>query len=323
MGKAVIKTAPVAYGGVVKTGFDVKPVKNGGGVIIKGSELLTSLTYAYNATNTNIHPHILPCNPRFWTATRLSNMSDLYSMYRTRKLTLSYIPDVGTDTSGTFVVGTLWGDAIDQITSIDNMFRQISSSPGGTVAAVKFPVSINIPLTLLPQKRFYLTPRHGVDSIPFSLMWMTNDSGTSNISYGQFYIDYEIEFYSPIIYPEMTHTTSHGHQMVTFNADAVTVDGQTKPYVHDSGATGTTYVGMVSDSNVTGDVTYMSWFPLIGKLYYFVDMYYVDSSQWTSTKRYFGLASAVGGALLTNRDAAAKAIEVWGEVYAAASKWVI
>lgn len=81
---------------------------------------------------------IIPCNPAYWTGTRISAMATGYQQFRPLKFVVHYVPIVGTTQQGNIFGGTIWGNiSIPE----ENLQQTLVTSSGGMSTQVYQPKS--------------------------------------------------------------------------------------------------------------------------------------------------------------------------------------
>lgn len=128
---------------------------------IVGCDLLAPLSGLAAASNGSATFRV-PCNPLFWSNTRISNEIRCYNTFRPLQITLHWQPAVGTTTAGAVAMGSLCADSICPGASFMNA---LLASRGGTIGAVWEPQNCQMDLSGLTQRAYYVNGIDG-DSIP-------------------------------------------------------------------------------------------------------------------------------------------------------------
>lgn len=236
--------------------------------------------------------------------------------FRFLKFNLRYVPYVAATQAGMGVLTVLTGSTPKESVS----FSSLASYAKAHVFSVREPTPWFDMLPIVTQQYYHMSPRHGVDSVPFHIVGKCDTGATVTTTMGQIWADYKIEFVNHIVTPDCSPCTAKHVTNLTFNA-AQPAAGDTTYYVHDYGtaqSTPPTAVSILEDYNSVEHS-----FDLIkGMEYFLVDMNSVDQATWATAKRYYGIAKEVGGALMTHHDPASTGtMALLTEVYKAAENW--
>jgi hypothetical protein len=309
------QTTPAAFNTSVKTGFRLSHT-NDGNLRMAGVEHLRVATFHYGY-NVNVDG-AFPINPLFWVGCRVAAMADLFCNWKLHKLVLHYIPTVATSQDGTVSVGTRWGFGLDDGTE----YIMLLSSPGGMMFNVREPMSCTIPLAPMIQNGYYTAPVAGVDSIPGTVYFRADCSGTSNVTLGNWLIEYDISLFNAKLDTKYLHTNGRNTADHAFTAAQCTAIGDARPYVMDYGAAQTNEsvaFTLLEDYNAG----WSNWNLIKGAMYFLIDMNTVDATQWAVARRYFGIAKTIGGALLSSLDnAAPHTLTMFSDVWTSAASWL-
>lgn len=135
---------------------------------------------------------VIPCNPAYWTGTRVAQFAPAYMNYRPLAMTFSYIPQVAVTQSGTVFMGTLWNGAAP----LSNIQQTLFTSNGGCLTQCYVPCDTTIKLgTNLQQNLFTMSGAMSPNTSPF--IFMAGVRG-SEVVPGYFYVTYTFEFKNPI-----------------------------------------------------------------------------------------------------------------------------
>lgn len=166
-------------------------------MIVSGQDLLTEIPYELTQLNTNVMA-VVPCNPAYWTGTRISTLAVGYQNYRPLSIRITYIPQCAATQQGNVIGGTLWNQVPDE----DNLQKALRTSNGGFITQVfkshttVVKLQANLPLNL-----FRMGGALDNTSNPFYFVAMsigaTNQQGQVIVP-GYFYISYKFELKNPI-----------------------------------------------------------------------------------------------------------------------------
>lgn len=94
---------------------------------------------------------VVPCNPAYWTGTRIATIANSYSQFRPIAMRFDYYPQVSTMNNGNVMVGTIWNNN----TNSNNLQQTLATSNGGKIFPVYATTRIPIKLqTNLAQNLF-------------------------------------------------------------------------------------------------------------------------------------------------------------------------
>jgi hypothetical protein len=176
----------VAIGTQLQSHFDIR--RNGNDpntVVICGTEIITTLK-EYNGAE---RMRLIPVNPMTWVHTRAQREARLYALYQPRKLSLLFIPSVGTTTDGNVVLGSL-PVGINPGDDVTEWTRQLMASDGGVLSAPYYPVGTNYKCSGWEQPRWRLGAITEMDTNPFYMAALFTNSD-ADVTIGQLVVSYE------------------------------------------------------------------------------------------------------------------------------------
>jgi hypothetical protein len=164
-------------------------VRSGNSVRVSGYDLI------YNTEEGIVQGPfcVVPCNPAYWTGTRISTVANSYSQFRPISMRFDYYPQVSTMNNGNVMVGTIWNNN----TNTNNLQQTLATSNGGKI----FPVysSCRIPIKLQTNLAQNLFDFQGyLDSKTNPFMFIATTQQSNNIIPGYFMVSYCFEFKNPI-----------------------------------------------------------------------------------------------------------------------------
>lgn len=184
------RSLPAAYASHVRPRFNVFS-RSATAARVSGCDLVYPIPDSVEADGANIFA-LIPCNPAYWTGTRIAQFAPAYMNYRPLSITFSYIPQVAVTQAGTVFMGTVWNGAAPA----SNIQQSLVTSNGGCLTQCYVPCDTTINLgSNLPQNLFTLSGALGPDSSPF--LFLAGVRGASVIP-GYFYVSYTYEFKNPI-----------------------------------------------------------------------------------------------------------------------------
>lgn len=170
----------------------------GDGEIVRGFDLVTS---PYNVTLIN-SPNIsyfITCNPASWNGTRIAAVASGYQNYRPLMFKIHYRPQVGSTSTLSMFIGTIWQNTY--LTNRSTIEPSLVTSPGGTYLPAWQSSCSVVPLgRRLPQKMFPIRDPEFV-TVPFSLVCRASAGGPDSDSVempGRIFIEYVYEFRNAI-----------------------------------------------------------------------------------------------------------------------------
>jgi hypothetical protein len=136
---------------------------------------------------------VVPCNPAYWTGTRIATIANSYSQFRPISIRFDYYPQVSTMNNGNVMVGTIWNNNANS----NNLQQTLATSNGGKIFPVYATTRIPIKLqTNLAQNLFDFQGYLDSKNNPFMFIATTQQS--NNIIPGYFMVSYTFEFKNPI-----------------------------------------------------------------------------------------------------------------------------
>lgn len=72
---------------------------------------------------------VIPCNPAYWSGTRIAQLAPGYQQYRPLNFTWEYIPQVAVTQTGTVTMGTLWDTSVRSA----DLQQTLVTSNGGAI----------------------------------------------------------------------------------------------------------------------------------------------------------------------------------------------
>lgn len=167
------------------------------GEIVRGMDLVTS-PYAPVGDESNIS-YFITANPASWNGTRIAAIAAGYQNYRPLSFKIHYRPQVGSTSTTSMTIGTVWQNTY--ITSRSAIEPSLVTSPGGTYLPAWQSSCSVVPLgKRLPQRLFPVRDPH-FTTVPFSVVCRASEGGTSapsTIMPGRIFIEYAYEFRNAI-----------------------------------------------------------------------------------------------------------------------------
>lgn len=180
------------YGSAVTASFYTSRRRDG--EIVRGFDLVTT-----PLTTPNNISYFITANPAAWNGTRIAAIAAGYQNYRPLMFKIHYRPQVGSTSTVSMFIGTMWQN--NYITNRSAIEPSLVTSPGGTYLPAWQSSCSVVPLrTNLPQRMF---PIRDPDftTVPFSVVCRAADGGpTSNAVAmpGRIFIEYAYEFRNAI-----------------------------------------------------------------------------------------------------------------------------
>lgn len=141
---------------------------------------------------------VIPCNPAYWTGTRISALAAGYQNYRPLSFTMNYIPQCAVTQQGNVIAGTLW----NQAPSFNNLQQTLRTSNGGMLTQCYARASSVISLKSNLQFNLYrMAGEFDQESNPFIFIALAIgcvDLSGNKINPGYFYVTYEFVLKNPI-----------------------------------------------------------------------------------------------------------------------------
>lgn len=184
------------YGSAVTASFYQS--RRGDGEIVRGFDLITSPYDLTLLANPNIS-YFITANPASWNGTRIAAIAGGYQNYRPLSFKIHYRPQVGSTSSISMFIGTIWQN--NYITSRAAIEPSLVTSPGGTYLPAWQSSCSVVPLgRRLPQRMF---PIRDPDftTVPFSVVCRAADGGPDSPAVpmpGRIFVEYVYEFRNAI-----------------------------------------------------------------------------------------------------------------------------
>lgn len=136
---------------------------------------------------------VIPCNPAYWTGTRVARVATAYSQYRPLRFNVHYFPQVSTMTNGLVTGGTIWNND----TSPEAIQQALATSNSGKIYPVYTKATHNVDLkSCLSQNLFTFSGYISNETNPFLFVALTQHY--EGISPGYYMVEYEYDFKNPI-----------------------------------------------------------------------------------------------------------------------------
>jgi len=141
---------------------------------------------------------IIPCNPAYWTGTRMSAIASGYQNYRPLLFKVTYVPQCAVTQQGNVLAGTLWAMTPNN----ENLQQTLRTSNGGMLVQCYKAHTANVKLgNNLQFNLFRMGGKFDQESNPFIFIAIaigTYNQNEIKINPGYFYIEYEYELKNPI-----------------------------------------------------------------------------------------------------------------------------
>lgn len=172
---------------------------NGTTAIVSGCDLVYQVpdSLTTEAQNSQVIT-IIPCNPSYWTGTRVAAIASGYQNFRPTRFEVIYVPQCAVTQQGNVIAGTLW----NQAPSTENLQQTLKTSNGGILTQCY--KSANSTIKLGNNLQYNLYRMGGAidqESNPFifiALSIATTDTNNNRIIPGYFYVRYQFTFKNPI-----------------------------------------------------------------------------------------------------------------------------
>lgn len=183
------RSLPAAYASHVRPRMNIS--RRGDSVIVDGCDLVYPIPVTVAQGGLSLFS-VIPCNPAYWSGTRIGQFAPAYMNYRPLSIVFSYIPQVAVTQQGTVYMGTLWNGA----PSGDDLQQTLFTSNGGCLTQCYVPADTRIKLgSNLQQNLFTLSGPVDPNTSPF--VFMAGVAGADVVP-GYFYVTYKYEFKNPI-----------------------------------------------------------------------------------------------------------------------------
>lgn len=246
------------YGSAVTASFYQS--RRGDGEIVRGFDLITSPYDPAGLANPNIS-YFITANPASWNGTRIAAIAAGYQNYRPISFKIHYRPQVGSTSSISMFIGTIWQN--NYITSRSAIEPSLVTSPGGTYLPAWQSACSVVPLgRRLPQRMFPIRDPD-FSTVPFSLVCRASSGGPDSNSVampGRIFVEYAYEFrnaigsgvgFQPSTVNSVTASNATLYNGTTLLDTAVVVGGRESTSAT-TGSTGWVIdVGVPSGSTVT------------------------------------------------------------------------
>lgn len=141
---------------------------------------------------------IIPCNPAYWSGTRVAAVAAGYQNFRPTYFEVIYVPQCAVTQQGNVIGGTLW----NQAPSTENLQQTLKTSNGGMLTQCYSKQNAIVKLgNNLQYNLFRMGGAIDQESNPFiyiALGIATTDSDNNRIVPGYFYVRYTFLFKNPI-----------------------------------------------------------------------------------------------------------------------------
>lgn len=184
------RALPAAYATHVRPRFSVV-TRTATTARISGSDLVYPIPSVLSPGQDTLFA-VFPCNPAYWSGTRVAQFAVAYQHYRPLRFHVSYIPQVAVTQEGTVFMGTIWTGSVPS----QNLQQTLFTSNGGCLTQCFVPCDTEIRCAEnLPQNLFSLAGSLGQETNPF--FFMAGVRGAQVVP-GYFYVTYEYEFKNPV-----------------------------------------------------------------------------------------------------------------------------
>lgn len=183
------------YGSPLTASFATRHTADG--CIVRGIDLVTSpLDGAGGYHNIS---YFMTANPAAWNGTRIAAIAAGFQNYRPLKFHVHYRPQVGSTSTLSVFVGTLWQDNYLQTRS--SIEPSLVTSPAGTYLPAwqssmsVVPLGRNLPMRMFPIRD------PAFETVPFSLIVRSADGGPTSaatVMPGRIFVEYVYEFRNAI-----------------------------------------------------------------------------------------------------------------------------
>jgi len=142
---------------------------------------------------------VIPCNPAYWTGTRISAIASGYQNYRPIMFKVTYVPQCAVTQQGNVLAGTLWAMSPNPT----DLQQTLRTSNGGMLVQCYKTHSVKIKLgSNLQFNLFRMGGKFDQESNPFIFMAIAigtySNNNETKINPGYFYVEYEYELKNPI-----------------------------------------------------------------------------------------------------------------------------
>jgi len=171
----------------------------GTGAIVRGCDLVYQIPDSLSTEFQNSQViSIIPCNPAYWSGTRVAAVASGYQNYRPLYFEVIYVPQCAVTQQGNVIGGTLW----NQAPSTENLQQTLKTSNGGMLTQCYSKQNAIVKLgNNLQYNLFRMAGAIDQESNPFiyiALGVATVDTNNERIVPGYFYVRYAFQFKNPI-----------------------------------------------------------------------------------------------------------------------------
>lgn len=188
--KSVPRNIPAAQSSQNRSKFQTQSL-SGSSVRVRGYDLV----YASDEDSSVAEGAfcVIPCNPAYWTGTRVARIATAYSQYRPLRFNVHYFPQVSTMTNGLVTAGTIWNND----TNPEAIQQALATSNSGKIYPVYTKSSHYVDLkTCLQQNLFSFSGYLSHETNPFLFLALTQHyEGNAP---GYYMVEYEYDFKNPI-----------------------------------------------------------------------------------------------------------------------------
>lgn len=184
------RALPAAYASHVRARFNMIS-RTASSCRCAGTDLIYPIPATVSSATDTLFA-IFPCNPAYWSGTRIAQIAPAYQNYRPIRFHVSYIPQVAVTQPGTVFMGTLWNEGAP----VNDIQQSLFTSNGGCLTQCYIPCDTTVSLgSNLQQNLFQMTDSLNPDTCPF--LFLAGVRGGEVVP-GYFYVTYEYEFKNPI-----------------------------------------------------------------------------------------------------------------------------
>lgn len=188
--RQMTRALPAAYASHVRARFNMIS-RTASSCRCAGTDLIYPIPATVSSATDTLFA-IFPCNPAYWSGTRIAQIAPAYQNYRPIKFHVSYIPQVAVTQPGTVFMGTLWNEGAP----VNDIQQSLFTSNGGCLTQCYIPCDTVVSLgSNLQQNLFQMTDSLNPDTCPFLFLAGIRGGG---VVPGYFYVTYEYEFKNPI-----------------------------------------------------------------------------------------------------------------------------
>lgn len=188
--RSSFRALPAAYTAHVRARFTILS-RNSNRCVVSGCDLVYAIPATLAPSGDTIFT-VIPCNPAYWSGTRIARIAPAYQNYRPLQFKVSYIPQVAVTQAGTVFMGTLWDEAAPS----QNIQQSLVTSNGGQLTQCYIPADSTVTLGRnLQQNLFKITGALDTNTNPFTFLAGVRGA---DVVPGYFYVTYRYEFKNPI-----------------------------------------------------------------------------------------------------------------------------